>query len=404
VRATFLGNACGMTLDLRARRIAGLDLALLSTSHLASDGYSSFLVTLLPVWLRLFGLPYAAAGLLVFLRSAGIALFEPLGGHIADRTSRPFFAASLAVAVLSLSSMGLAANYSGLIVLVVLSTVGQSLFGPQATSAAARTSQRARGLALALFLTGGALGSAIGPVSISAWVAATGIQMTWVASAPGLLICTILFFRYRGVVLASQDPPGPPGPAAKILIGPAVALTCLLLLRGAAETSLVTFLPILVANKGGSQMAVGATVSLFKVAGAATSIAAGHMSDRMDARPAIISGFLLAPLLVYGFLQIEGWMALIVVALLGAALLASTSYAVVVARALLPGRESTAAGLVFSLSILGGGLGALGAGYLADDAGIETALLAAGLTLPLGAAAATWAVRERPNAQKMSIG
>ena len=112
-----------MTADPRARRIARLDLALLSASHLASDGYSSFLVTLLPVWLRLFGLPYSAAGLLVFLRSAGIALFEPVGGYVADRTSRPFFAVSLAVAVVSLSSMGLAASYSGLVVLVVLSTV-----------------------------------------------------------------------------------------------------------------------------------------------------------------------------------------------------------------------------------------------------------------------------------------
>ncbi len=143
-------------------------------------------------------------------------------------------------------------------------------------------------------------------------------------------------------------------------------------------------------------MAVGATVSLFKLAGAATSIAAGHISDRMNAKPVILLGFLLAPLLVYGFLQVGGWPALIVVALLGAALLASTSYAVVVARALLPGRESTAAGLVFSLSVLGGGLGALGAGYLADAAGIETALLAVGSTLPLGAAAATWGVRQRP--------
>jgi FSR family fosmidomycin resistance protein-like MFS transporter len=373
------------------------DLALLSAGHLASDGYSSFLVTLLPVWLRLFGLPYSAAGLLVFLRSAGIALFEPLGGHLADRTSRPFFAASLAIAVLSLSGMGLAGNYSALVVLVVLSTVGQSLFGPQATSAAARTTRGARGLALAVFLAGGALGSAVGPMSISAWVAAAGIRMTWVAAVPGLLICAILFLRYRGCVLASQDPVDPAGPAARILIGPAAALACLLLLRGAAETSLLTFLPILVANKGGSQMAVGATVSLFKLSGAVTAIAAGHLSDRMNAKPIIVVGFLVAPLLVHRFLQAGGWSALVIVALLGAALLASTSYAVVLARNLLPGRESTAAGLVYSLSVLGGGLGALGAGYLADATGIETALLAVGFSLPLGAAAATLGVYHKPH-------
>jgi FSR family fosmidomycin resistance protein-like MFS transporter len=391
-----------MAYDARAGRIARLDLGLLSAGHLASDGYSSFLVTLLPVWLRLFGLPYSAAGLLVFVRSAGIALFEPLGGHLADRTTRPFFAVSLAGAVLSLSLMGLAPSYLVLVILVVISTVGQSLFGPQATSAAARTSQAAQGLALALFLAGGALGAALGPVSISAWVATRGIEMTWVAAAPGLLICALLFFRYRGRVLAGQKAASAAGsadPAARIPIGPAAALACLLLLRGAAETGLLTFLPILVEHKGGSQLAVGATVSLFKLAGAASAIAAGHMSDRMNAKPAIILGFLLAPPLVYGLLQVEGWTALFVVALLGAVLLASSSYGVVLARDLLPTRESTAAGLVFSLSVLGGGLGALAAGYLADAAGIETALLAVGLALPLGAAAATLGVRQRPSYQ-----
>jgi FSR family fosmidomycin resistance protein-like MFS transporter len=393
-----------MTSDAGAGRIAKLDLGLLSAGHLASDGYASFLVTLLPVWLRLFSLPYSAAGLLVFARSAGIALFEPLGGHVADRTSRPFFAAALAVAVLSLSAMGLAPSYVALMVLVVLSTVGQSLFGPQATSAAARTGRAAQGLALALFLAGGALGSAVGPLSISAWVSATGIQMTWVAAAPGLLICALLFLRYRGRVLASQDPARPAGPAASILIRPAAALACLLLLRGAAETALLTFIPILVEHKGGSLLAVGATVSLFKLSGAASSIAAGHLSDRRNARPVILLGFLLAPVLVYGLLQVEGWAALVVVGLLGAVLLASTSYAVVLARNLLPSRESTAAGLVFSLSVLGGGLGALAAGYLADAAGIETALLAAGLVLPLGAATATLGVGKGPTRQENAVG
>jgi predicted MFS family arabinose efflux permease len=77
---------------------------------------------------------------------------------------------------------------------------------------------------------------------------------------------------------------------------------------------------------------------------------------------------------------------------------------VVLARDLAPGRESTAAGLVFSLSVLGGGLGALAAGYLADAAGIETALLAAGLVLPLGAAAATLGVGKGPTRHEKAVG
>ncbi len=370
-------------------------LTLLAAGHMMSDVYASFIVTLLPLWVRLFGLPFSAAGFLVFLRGAGMAVFEPLGGYVADRTARLIFPFGLLVVALAMSSVGWAPNYSILVLLVLLATVGQSLFGPQATSTVTHSSGSLKGLGLAIFLAGGSLGAAVGPITVASLVNAVGLQRTWPMVLPGLLLSILLYKVFAPGVGTRDNTNRSLDIPSSINLGPTLALACVLLLRGAAETGIMAFLPLLIEQKGGGLIAVGATISLFKLSGAAGAIIAGFLSDRRSWKPIMILSFVLAAILLYGFLQNEGFIALILVALLGATLFSSSPYTLVMAQHLLPERTSTAAGLVFSLTLLGGGLGALCEGFLADGLGVETALLIIGVTLPLGAAAVTIGIREQ---------
>ncbi len=376
-----------------------IDLALLASGHFLSDVYGSLLVTLMPVWVSMFGLSYSAAGFLVFMRSAGMTVFEPLGGHLADVSRRPIFPLGLLLAAVTMSAMGLVPSYGALLLLALLSTVGSSMFGPGAVSTAGRLSGTLRGLAVAIFLAGGSLGAAVGPISVASLVDALGVRSTWLLVLPGLLLSAILYLRF-----ASRATAPPPSRAAladaKGLLrsGPVLALAGVVLLRGAAETGILAFLPILVEEKGGSLIAVGATLSLFKLSGAAASILAGHLSDRWRGKPIMLGSFLLAIVLLVSFVQSDGIVALLLAALLGGSLLSSLPYTMVMAQDLLPGRQSTAAGLFWSLSLLGGGLGALGEGLLADRYGVETALLLLGILLPLAAAALTLGIREHSSA------
>jgi FSR family fosmidomycin resistance protein-like MFS transporter len=367
---------------------------LLAAGHMMSDVYGSILVTLLPVWVELFNLSFSSAGFLVFLRSASMTIFEPLGGHVADQTSRSMFAIGLVVLAVSMSAVGWAPGYLVLVGLILIGTVGHSFFGPQATSAATRSSSGSRGLGVAVFLAGGSVGAALGPISVASLVNAVGIQHTWWLALPGLLLAFLLYKRFAtrdmGVLQSA------PGFDLKGLVcsRPALALAGVLLLRGAAETGILAFAPILVQQKGGSLLTVGATVSLFKLSGAVGAILAGYLSDRMNWKPLMAISFVVSVLFLYSFLQAGGVTALLLVVLLGATLLSSTSYTLVVAQNLLPGRTSTAAGLVYSIGLLGGGLGALCEGFLADRVGVQQALLILGATLPLGAAAATLGIRD----------
>jgi FSR family fosmidomycin resistance protein-like MFS transporter len=210
---------------------------------------------------------------------------------------------------------------------------------------------------------------------------------------PGLLLSVVL---YRAFDARGQAPGGAKRSLdirISIGAGPVLALACMLVLRGATEMSIVAFLPLLIEQRGGALIAIGATIGLFQMSSAAGTLIAGFLSDRRGWKHVTILSLVAASALSWSFLRADGLLALILLALLGAALRVSFPYAFLMAQRLFPERASTASALVVSLSLLGGGLGALSSGFLADGLGVETALLVVGLSLPLGAAAATMGIR-----------
>ncbi|OGO14570.1 MAG: hypothetical protein A2029_10490 [Chloroflexi bacterium RBG_19FT_COMBO_47_9] len=369
-------------------------LALLSAGHFMSDLYTSFVFILLPVWLHQFNQPFSSAGWLVFLRGACMAVFEPIGGYFADRTTKLLFPVGLALTALAMSSVGSAPSYFILVLLILVSTVGQSFFGPQAASEARKSSGNSRGFGLAIFLAGGTLGGAFGSIIIASLVTAVDLRATWLLLAPGLLISGLLFKQFAASIASVLKKDSPLYIFAGLKSRPLIALASVLLLRGGAETAIMVFLPILVDQRGYGLIIAGASVAIFKLFGALGAILAGFLSDRRSWKPYAALSFLISILILYSVLKVEGWLALVLVALLGFILLSSSSYTLAVSQNLLPEKTSTAAGLVFSISLLGGGLGSLVTGFLADFLGLETAVLTTGVIMSLGAAVATLGIRE----------
>jgi FSR family fosmidomycin resistance protein-like MFS transporter len=204
---------------------------------------------------------------------------------------------------------------------------------------------------------------------------------------PGLALSIALFRKFSSGIGSASKAVRLPQVTGSRDYYPTLALGGVILLLGAADTGILTLLPLLVEQKGGGLITVGATVSLFRLSGAIGALIAGYISDRMNWKPVMIVSYLLASFTLYGFLRVEGLLALTLVTLLGATLLSSRSYTMVLAQRLLPDRTSTAAGLFWSLALIGGALGALSGGFLADSFGVETSLLALGITFSVSAAA-----------------
>ncbi len=330
----------------------------------------------------------------MFLRSASLATFGLFGGYFADRTTRHLFPFGLLIVALTMSATGLAPSYAVLMLLVLMSTIGLALFGPEATATAVHLGGSLRGLGLSIFLTGGPLGASLGPVVIASLVSAAGLQRTWVMVLPGLLLSVVLYRAFDALGQAPGATERSVDTRISIGVGPVLALACMVVLRSATEMGILTFLPLLIDERGGSLIAIGVTVGLLKMGSAAGTLIAGFLSDRTGWKHVTILSLVLAGALSWSFVRADGLLALIFVALLGAALRVSFPYTLLMAQRLLPERESTASALVFTLSLLGGGLGAFSSGFLADGLGVEVAMLGIGVSLPLAAALATMGVRD----------
>src|SRR5439155_13718275 len=101
-------------------------------------------------------------------------------------------------AALFLSCIGLAPCYAALVALLMLGGIGVAAFHPQAAAIASGLSER-RALAMSIFVTGGTLGFSLGPlfaVSIVGWF---GLERTWIAAVPGLLMAGLLLAWFARV-------------------------------------------------------------------------------------------------------------------------------------------------------------------------------------------------------------
>jgi FSR family fosmidomycin resistance protein-like MFS transporter len=138
--------------------------------------------------------------------------------------------------------------------------------------------------------------------------------------------------------------------------------------------SFLTFMPVLLAGKGFSLVSVGWMVSLFVVAGTASGLAAGALSDRYGYKPVFYGSHVLMTPALLLFLHLSGHWVFAGAFLAGMAVLASLPVGVVMAQALAPRGRSMVASLMMGFAYgLGGAFSPL-IGKLADLYSIETVL------------------------------
>lgn len=136
-----------------------------ATGHVIHDNYPAFLSPVLPILIEKFGLTLSAAGAL-----AGIlrwsSLIQPFVGHLAERSDiRYFVVAAPTVTALGMSLIGIAPSYLAVVLLLVLTGFSHAAFHPAASAMVTQASGNTWGRGLSIFMAGGELGRALGPLS-----------------------------------------------------------------------------------------------------------------------------------------------------------------------------------------------------------------------------------------------
>jgi FSR family fosmidomycin resistance protein-like MFS transporter len=360
-------------------------LALLAFAHFTIDAYSSFFSPLLPLLVTKLHMSLTQVGGLVALAAVTSSFAQPVWGWIADRVERPWFVAfGPVVAAIFLSGVGLAPSYAALVALLMLGGLGVSAFHPQAAVLAGELGEK-RSLAMSIFITGGTLGFSLGPLFAVSVANRFGIERTWIAALPGLLVAIVLMGWFSRVAPRARHVGARPAlaelrPVARPLTLLYVAVVC----RSAVSYGFMTFLPIHLHERGYSIAAGGAMTTAYLALGALGGFGGGWLADRWGGRRVVVSSFLGATPLYFAFLFLPEPASLVALVAGSFVLQASLPVNVVLGQELSPRHSSVISSLLMGAAW---GVGALlvgPIGALADHHGLRVALTCLACLLPVG--------------------
>ena len=359
---------------------------IVATGHWAVDCYANFLSPLLPLLITKLNLTLVLAGSLVSLMSTLSAFSQPVFGYLSDRSrTRLFVVMGPFVTGVFMSLIGLAGSYSMLLVVLILGGIGVSAFHPQGASMAGKAGGDRRGLGMAFFATGGSLGMATGPILIITIVSNFGLESTYWAVLPGIIV-TALLYRFTprpetGGLGAIKVPSLVEQLSGKYT--PLFLIWLISVLRSLVYVGFTTFMPVLFKERGFSLIAGGASVSVFVILGAVGGILSGYISDRVGRRNVIIYSSLIALPLFLAVLKSDGLMSYLFVALAGAFLISAVPVSVVMAQELIPKSAAVASSITLGMAWGVSAMGAAPIGALADRLGLESAFTILTYTLIL---------------------
>jgi len=364
-------------------------LLLLSVAHCSIDACSSFFSPLLPLLVVKLHLSLTLVGTLVALASLSSSFAQPVFGLVADRLHRPWLVAfGPIVAASFLCTIGLAPTYGALVTLLMLGGIGVAAFHPQAAVLASESSPR-RSMAMSFFVTGGTLGFSLGPMLAVGVVGLAGLERSWLAAIPAVIITVFLVGWFRRVPAHVRHPGAKPsfaelGPHAWPLSLLYLCVVC----RSAVSYGFMTFLPIYLHRHGFSVAAGGQILTLYLALGAIGGFFGGWLAERFGGRRVVIGSFIGAAPLFLAFLWLPLGAGLACLVIGQFMLQASLPVNVVLGQELSPRHSSTISSLLMGAAW---GVGALligPVGALADHRGLEWALRCLASLLVAGLACA----------------
>jgi FSR family fosmidomycin resistance protein-like MFS transporter len=361
-------------------------IATVGAGHAIHDTFTGFLRPLLPTFIETMVLTKAQAGLLtVFL--SWPSLFQPFLGHVADRVSlRPFFILAPTVTGVAMSLLGVAPTYAVLAMLLVVAGVSSASLHAAGPAVIGSLSGGKVGRGMGFWMVGGELGRTLGPLTVAVVVQFVGLRGTPLLMIVGPITSLLLYLSLRHVeevlpdtenALHWQEVLQGMRPMFIPLIGVTVA-------RSFLVASLSTYLPILLSEQGASLFLVGASLSIFEVAGVVGAFVGGSLSDRWGRRIVLLVSMLATPAFMFVFLAITGWMQYPLLLVLGFTALSITPVFMALMQENFPENRAFATGIFMAMSFLIRSVVVVALGALADRFSTHAAFVVSGFVALAG--------------------
>jgi MFS transporter, FSR family, fosmidomycin resistance protein len=350
-------------------------LLTLMLGHFTVDCFGGTLPVLYPLLISRFDLDLKTVGLVTLAYSGMASISQPLFGALADRYGTRRIGLTLIWTALTFALIGWAPSFGLLLLCAGAAGLGSGAFHPfGALSARAVIPDGQRNTAMSVYVTGGTLGVAMGPLIGISLFGVLGMRGLTLLALPGLLVAGWLLRQLRALPLrpAPQTPAAPTRRAVRprhlvAVVGTMMAYTWVLY-------SIEAFVPTWYESLGYEAAFYGPLATMLILASAVGAVAAGTLADRWGRRTVAVGSLLLVIPAILLFTQFVGPIAFVTVALLGLSTAAIGPLMLVTGQQLMGGRAGLASGLILGLGFITGAIGVPITGAIADAIGIVGAL------------------------------
>jgi FSR family fosmidomycin resistance protein-like MFS transporter len=344
--------------------------------HFTVDSYVGLLPVLYPLLIHRFRLDLATVGLVSLAYSGLASVSQPLFGILADRYGTRFVGLTLVWTAATFAAVGFAPSFPVLLAIAAASGLGSGAFHPLgALTVRSLLPNRGANTAMSMYVTGGTVGVACGPLIGIVLFGVFGTPGTVVTLLPGLASAAYLLAAMR--VTRSRPrvaPAGPPGWRRALPLAAIAATVAVMAARNATMFTLQAFTPTWYHQLGYQPWFYGPLVTVLVLASALGTIGCGALADRFGRKAVIIGSLVLTIPAVALYVLLPGPLGFVWAVLVGVLAASTGPLTLMMAQELMVGRAGLASGLIMGLAFVTGAVGVPLTGAVADHVGLQLAL------------------------------
>jgi FSR family fosmidomycin resistance protein-like MFS transporter len=370
-------------------------LVTLMLGHFTVDSYVGLLPVLYPLLISRFHLDFGTVGLVTLAYSGMASVSQPLFGILADRYGTRFTGLALAWTAVTFASVGFVPSFPLLVAVAALSGLGSGAFHPfGALTVRGLLPARGANTAMSIYVTGGTVGVAAGPLIGIVLYGLFGTRGTILTLLPGAAIAAYLLFAMRARPGRTTEP-APPASSWRrtVPLVPIAATVAMMASRNATVFTLQGFTPTWYHQLGYQPWFYGPLVTTLVLSSALGTVGCGALADRFGRKTVINASVLLSIPAVALFVLFPGPLGFVWAVLVGFLAASTAPLTLMIAQELLVGRAGLASGLILGLAFVSGAIGLPLTGWVADHFGglqvalglqvlVVTASVGIGLLLP----------------------
>jgi FSR family fosmidomycin resistance protein-like MFS transporter len=231
------------------------------------------------------------------------------------------------------------------------------------------------GKGMSWYMFGGEIARTAGPLMVLGAVSLWGLEGTWKLIPLALASSVLLYVKLRKIKISDEFRKKADISGLKETFLSSmpffILMTGITFFRSVMRASLTTFLPTYMTQKGETLWTGGVFLSVLELSGAAGTLFWGYYSDRIGRRKALMIILYSAPVLMFLFSIMNGWISLPVLAILGFFLLGTTPILLALTQDRGSERPAFFNSMFLTVSFASEAAAVMIAGGLADWVGLE---------------------------------